>query len=109
MGTQDAAFFCCGPRKQLSKKLDDVLIAGIPAPNKKVTIKYRLKVENYKGKNIKVKLFEAMPVSQNDRIKVKIMDVSKKPTQRDWKDRKGIWLWEMELSAKEKKEIYHID
>ena len=94
-------------RKEISKKVDDVLIAGIPSPNRKTTFSYRLTVENYKNRRIKVNLFEAMPVSQNDRIKVKVSDVSVKPQDQDWKDRKGIWRWEFELAPQEKKEIYY--
>ena len=46
-----------------------------------------------------------MPVSQNDRIKVKISDVSLKPKEKDWKDRQGIYRWEFSLKPKQKKEI----
>jgi len=94
-------------RKRISKKIDDILIAGIPSPNKKTIIKNRLTVENYKQKKIKVKLFEAMPVSENERIKVKILDISQKPGKKDWKDRKGIWLWDLKLDPKEKIEIFY--
>jgi hypothetical protein len=48
-----------------------------------------------------------MPVSQDERIKVKISQVSQEPNQKDWKDRKGIWLWELELEPKAKQEIFY--
>jgi hypothetical protein len=54
-----------------------------------------------------VKLFEALPVPEDDRIKVKIEKVSLEPKEKDWKDRKGIWLWELELEPKAKKEIFY--
>ena len=89
------------------EKMDDVLIAGIPAPNRKVTCKNKLLVENYKGRKIRVNLFEAMPISQNERIKAKVIDVSLEPKERDWKDRKGIWRWELTLEPKAKQEIFY--
>jgi uncharacterized protein (TIGR02231 family) len=92
-------------RKEIERKTDDVLIAGIPSPSIKVTVKYRLTVENYKNRDIKVKLFEAMPVAGNDRIKVSIRDVSMEPQVKDWKDRKGVWLWELKLKPAQKQEI----
>lgn len=92
-------------REQIEKKVDETLIAGIPSPTKRTTLKYKLTVENYKSKKINVKLFEAMPVPEDDRIKVKIDKVSLEPKEKDWKDRKGIWLWELELEPKAKKEI----
>lgn len=94
-------------REQVEKKVDETLIAGILSPNKQTVFKYKLTVENYKSKKINVKLFEAMPVSEDDRIKVKIERVSLEPKQKDWKDRKGVWLWELELAPKEKKEIFY--
>jgi len=92
-------------KEQIEKKVDETLIAGIPSPTKKITIKNKLTVENYKSKKISVKLFEAMPVPEDDRIKVKIDKASLEPKEKDWKDRKGVWLWELSLEPKEKKEI----
>ena len=78
----------------------------IPAsPVRKTNFKYKLTVENYKTRKVRVKLFEAMPVPQDDRIKVKMNQVSLEPKQKDWKDRKGVWLWELDLDPKAKQEI----
>ncbi len=92
-------------RELLEKKVDETIIGNIPSPTRKTNFKYKLTVENYKSRRIKVKLFEAMPVSQDDRIKIKINQVSLEPKEKDWKDRKGIWLWELELDPKQKQEI----
>ena len=92
-------------REMLEKKVDETLMAGIPAPNRKIVFKYKLSLENYKSKNIKVKLFEAMPVSEDDRIKVKVTQTTLEPKVKDWQDRRGVWLWELELEPKAKKEI----
>jgi uncharacterized protein (TIGR02231 family) len=92
-------------RELLEKKVDKTLIAGIPSRTKKTTFKYKLTVENYKSKKIKIKLFEAMAVSEDDRIKTKINEVSLEPDIKDWDDRKGIWLWELELEPQDKQEI----
>lgn len=94
-------------RELIEKKVDETLIAGIPSPTKRTVFKYKLTVENYKSKKIYVKLFEAMPVSEEERIKVKIDKVSLEPKVKDWKDRKGVWLWELELSPKAKQEIFY--
>ncbi|MBN1869463.1 MAG: mucoidy inhibitor MuiA family protein [Candidatus Omnitrophica bacterium] len=94
-------------REQISRKVDDVLIGGIKSPNRTTTFEYKLTVENYKNKNINVHLFEAMPVSENERIKVKVSDVSLKPNDKDWKDRAGIYRWEFTLKPEEKREIFY--
>lgn len=94
-------------REQIEKKVDEVLVAGIPAPTKRTTFKYKTTIENYKNKKIKVNFFEAMPISEDERIKVKINNVSLEPKEKDWKDRKGIWRWELELEPGQKKEIFY--
>jgi len=94
-------------RELIEKKTDDTLIAGIQSPNHKIIYKYKLSVENFTLKPTPFKLFESMPVAQSDRIKVKIYDVSVQPTAKDWKDRKGVWLWEFNLAPKQKQEIIY--
>ena len=94
-------------RELLEKKTDDVFLGGIPSPTKKMIYKYKLTVENYKTKASRVNLFDAIPVSQDERIKVKVSGVSMEPKQKDWKDRKGIWRWELQLEPKAKQEIFY--
>jgi uncharacterized protein (TIGR02231 family) len=94
-------------RELLEKKSDDVFLGGIPSPTKKMIYKYKLTVENYKTKASKVNLFDAIPVSEDERIKVKVSGLSLEPKQKDWKDRKGIWRWELQLEPKGKQEIFY--
>ncbi len=94
-------------REMVEKKTDDTWIAGIPSRTKRNTFRYKLSVENYKSDKINIKLFEAMPVSQQDRLRVRISDVTQEASQKDWQDRAGIWLWEFKLKPREKKEIFY--
>ncbi len=94
-------------RELLEKKSDDVLIANIPSPNRKMTYKYKLTAENYKAQAGKINLFETVPVSQDERIKVKVSQVSQDPQDKDWKDKKGVWRWQMQLAAGGKVEIFY--
>lgn len=94
-------------REEVSKLVDDVMIGGIPSPTRKTTFKYKLTVENYKTEKIAMNIFEAMPVSENEKIRVKVFDVSLPPATKDWEDRKGVWQWVFELEPKAKKEIFY--
>lgn len=94
-------------RNILEKKVDKTLIAGIPSRTKKTTFKYKLSVKNHKSKKIKIKLFEALPVSEDDRIKIKVDEISHEPDEKDWDDRKGIWLWKLDLESQHDQEIYY--
>jgi len=94
-------------REILEKKVDETLMGGISSRTKKTTFRYKLTVENYKSKKIKVNLFEATPVSEDDRIKVKVEEPSIKPNFQDWEDKKGIWLWQLEIEPQQKIEIIY--
>ncbi len=94
-------------RKEVEKKVDDVLIAGIASPNRKTFFKYRITIENYKGRPISMIVYEAIPVSENERIKTKVTDINIAPKEKDWNNRKGIWRWEFSLEPKMKKEIMY--
>lgn len=94
-------------REQLEKKTDDVIIGNIPSPNMKITFKYKITVESYKNKKAVFEIFEAMPVSQDERIKVRIEQVNFEPKDKEYKNRPGVWLWEFELEPKAKKEIFY--
>jgi len=91
-------------RRLVEKKVDETIL-GIPSPNKATAFSYKITVENYKSRPVAVKLFESMPVSENDKIKVKFGKVSAEPSVKDWEARKGVWLWDMVLQPKEKKEV----
>ncbi|MBU0548173.1 MAG: mucoidy inhibitor MuiA family protein [Candidatus Omnitrophica bacterium] len=93
-------------RELVEKKVDDILLAGIPSPNRKTSFKYKLSVENYKNKKIKVNIFENIPVSQDEKIKVNLGQISLTPKEKEWKDKKGVWRWELELEPKAKQEIF---
>ncbi|MEK6794475.1 MAG: DUF4139 domain-containing protein [Spirochaetota bacterium] len=94
-------------REIIEKKVDRTLIAVIPSPVKKSAFTYKITVENYKSKDITVKLFEPLPISEDDRIKVKTSKAVPEATAKDWMDRKGVSLWEFTLAPKAKQEIVH--
>lgn len=94
-------------RELLETKTDDVLVGGIPSPNVKMTFSYKVTLENYKSKSIGVYFFESLPVSEDERIKVKVISVKPEPQVKDWESRRGVWRWETELKPKEKKEIIY--
>lgn len=92
-------------RELLEQKSEDILFANIPSPNKTDRYSYKITIENYKNKPITLNLFDQIPVSTDEKIKVKNIKFSPEATQKDYKDRKGVELWTMTLGPQEKKEI----
>lgn len=92
-------------RELVEQKSDDVLFGGIPSPSKTDRYSYKIKVENYKTRAIKVNVFDHIPVSQDEKIKVKDLKYAPEPTRKDFQDRKGVLLWTLDLNPQAKKEI----
>jgi uncharacterized protein (TIGR02231 family) len=66
---------------------------------------YKITVENYKDSPQTVTVYEPIPVSANDDIKVTLGDASLKPTEVD--NLKGKLTWDMTLKPREKREIVY--
>jgi uncharacterized protein (TIGR02231 family) len=66
---------------------------------------YKITVENYKDRPQTVTVYEPIPVSANDDIKVTLGDTSVKPTEVDAP--KGKLTWDMALKPREKREIVY--
>jgi hypothetical protein len=64
---------------------------------------YKITVENYKDKPQHVVVFDQIPVSATDEVKVTLGDTSVKPAKVD--DATGKLTWELDLNPREKREI----
>jgi uncharacterized protein (TIGR02231 family) len=63
---------------------------------------YKFEMENYKSKNIKLTVYDQLPVSKNADIKTELISTSVKPTET--KDL-GLLKWTFDLTPKEKQEL----
>lgn len=92
-------------REKLKEETKEVWIAGIKRKNKVVTTTYKITVENYKPKEIKVNLFDHIPVSPNNQVTVKVLEIKPEPDEKDYEDKKGVMRWELEIAPGKKKQV----
>lgn len=92
-------------REKLKEETKEVWIAGIKRKNKVTLTTYKITLENYKSKDIKVNLFDHIPVSQSDQIAVKVLEMEPKADEEDYEDRKGVMRWELDITPRGKKEV----
>ena len=69
---------------------------------KETTYAYKIEVENYKKGKETITIIDQIPVSQDSRIKVKLLEMSDEPTE---EIEQGIIKWRFDLLPKEKKEL----
>ncbi|MEO0071121.1 MAG: DUF4139 domain-containing protein [candidate division WOR-3 bacterium] len=77
--------------------------SGVLSKTERVQFVYRTTVENYHPKQIKIKILEQVPVSQEKEIKVTVTKIEPKFSERD--QEKGIFTYYVELKPKERFEI----
>lgn len=74
--------------------------SGLFAKTEKTAFVYRTTIESFLPGAAKVKLVEAVPVSQDERVKVDVEKVEPKPLEED-KDR-GLYTWRPEVAPRGK-------
>lgn len=92
-------------REKIKEQVKEIWIAGLKRNNKVIVTTFKVTLENYKSKDAKVDLFDHLPVSQSDKIAVKTLEMTLKPAEEDYEDRKGVLRWELDIPPRGKKEI----
>lgn len=68
-------------------------------------LEYKILLENMKDKPIKIQVIDNIPVSRTDKIEVKNIKFFPQPKIKNYQDKEGVNLWELEIGKNEKKEI----
>ncbi len=75
---------------------------GFLGKTEKLHLLYKITVQNLRKNAAEIELMDQLPISQNDKIEIK--DINIQPAQAK-KDEKGILTWKLTLAPQEKKEI----
>ncbi|MFW6130187.1 MAG: DUF4139 domain-containing protein, partial [Atribacterota bacterium] len=95
-------------RELIKKFMDKTLIAAIPSSKITKKYEYKIMVENFQDTESLCYIFESVPVSEDDRIKVNIDKISKEPQLKDWNNKDRVWMWEFKLKPEGEYEIGNI-
>jgi uncharacterized protein (TIGR02231 family) len=68
-------------------------------------LEYCTVIENLKEEGQRVHLLDSIPVSKTDRIQIKGVEMTPPPSKSNYRDRKGVMLWDFELGPKSVYEI----
>ncbi len=76
--------------------------AGFLGKTEKLNLVYKITVQNLRKNAVDIEVMDQLPVSQNDKISVKDVNIKPEPAK---KDDKGILTWTLTLAPQETKEI----
>lgn len=84
---------------------DDRATEGMLRKSNVLTRVHRISVSNGHSRPIELTVFDAMPVSRDERIEVSLTDGTAAPDRRDADDRPGVLAWDREVPAGESLEL----
>ena len=106
VATNEEAKMYFGEDGQIKVKYEQVkkekINPGFLGKTEKLHLVYKITVQNLRKNAAEIELMDQLPISQNDKIEIK--DINIQPTQAK-KDEKGILTWKLTLAPQEKKEI----
>ena len=92
-------------REKVTDKLTETFFGKIDRLTTARELEYRIVIENLKEEPVRVRLFDSIPVSKTDRIQVKGVETVPKPTTKDYQNREGVMLWDVQMIPKAIQEI----
>lgn len=92
-------------REKLLDKVTETFFGKIDRLTTARELEYRIVIENLKDETVRIRLFDSIPVSKIDRIQVKIVETVPEPTMKDYHNREGVMLWDVQVDSKAMQEI----
>jgi uncharacterized protein (TIGR02231 family) len=92
-------------REKILDKVKETYFGAIQRDTVVRSFSYKIIAENIKDKPITLKVVDRVPVSRTDKIEVKDILLTPKPTQSNYQAKEGVHLWVFQLSPGKIQEI----
>ena len=92
-------------REKVTDKLTETFFGKVDRSTAARELEYRIIIENIKDETTRVQVLDAVPVSKIDRIQVKGVEAKPQPTTKDYQEREGVMLWDLQLKPRAVQDI----
>lgn len=92
-------------REKILDKKDETFFGNIKRNTIIRNLSFKITVENLKDKTAKIKILDSIPVAKTDKIEVKNVQITPEPTEKNYQDKEGLYLWDLSVKPQSKKEI----
>ena len=92
-------------REKILDKIKETYFGKIQRDTVVRSFAYKISAENIKDKPALLKIVDGVPVSKTDKIEVRDLKIQPEPTEQDYQDNTGVYLWAFDLAPGDKKEI----
>ncbi|MEE9555588.1 MAG: mucoidy inhibitor MuiA family protein [candidate division Zixibacteria bacterium] len=90
-------------KRELAKRFVDE--TGVMSRKNRIEFTYNITIENLRKNESKITILDQIPVSRDDRIDVKLKDISPDPQYKADDEQKGILRWILDMKAGEKNQL----
>ncbi len=92
-------------REKTVDKVAETFFGKVERANKARELEFVNTFENLKDLPMAVRVLDAIPVSRTDRIQVKGLELSPKPSVTDYQQREGVMQWELKVEPRSTQQI----
>jgi len=78
---------------------------GLLQREQRIERRYRIQVTNHHKRSLPLTVFDQIPVSRDEAIKVELLEESTAPSEKNVEDRPGVLAWKENLKPQQKKRI----
>jgi len=90
-------------REKVKDKVKESFLGKIDRKTVIREMGFKISIENLKEESVKMKILDNIPVSNIDKIIVKDVKFNIEPTEKNYQNREGLCLWDLEVEPKSKK------
>jgi uncharacterized protein (TIGR02231 family) len=87
-------------REKITDKLTETFFGKVDRSSVAREMEYRIVMENLKEEAVQVRLMDCIPVSKTDRIQIKDVEATPKPSVNDYQEQEGVMQWDIDLKPK---------
>jgi uncharacterized protein (TIGR02231 family) len=92
-------------REKVTDKLTETFFGKVDRATAARQLEYHIVIENLKDDTTRVWLLDGIPVSKTDKIQIKGVETVPEPTTRDYQQREGVMLWDIQVKPKSVQDI----
>ena len=91
--------------KKISDKVKETFFGKLKRQTIIRDLVFKITIENLTDRSKDVRILDSVPVSKTDKIEVKNIKIDPRPAEKNYQDKKGVMLWEINLAPKDNREI----
>ncbi len=92
-------------REKAVDRLSEIFFGMVDRSSTARELVYCTTVESLSAKETRVRIVDAIPVSGTDRIQVKGVEFSPRPTEKDYRNKEGVMMWDLTVPPGETAEV----